>query len=81
MVAKHVSLIRNDCENERSDSSVMSRANTNEPEPAIIEEVASFLALERTAHKRNRRSNGKKVALTSSREDRGLRHDEHLFIE
>jgi len=42
MVAKHVSLIRNEHESERSDSSVMSRASTNEPEPAIIEEVASF---------------------------------------
>lgn len=41
-MAKHVSLIRDDCQKERSDSSVMSRANTNEPEPAIIGEVASF---------------------------------------
>ncbi len=42
MVGKHVSLIRNECGSERSDGSVMSRASTNEPEPARIEEVASF---------------------------------------
>lgn len=42
MVVKHVSLIRNECKRERSDGSVMSRTSTNEPEPAIIEEVASF---------------------------------------
>ncbi|AKS38427.1 hypothetical protein NP92_08230 [Anoxybacillus gonensis] len=42
MVAKHVSLMRNERESERSDVSVMSRASTNEPEPAIIGEVVSF---------------------------------------
>ncbi len=80
MVANHVLLIRNERKSERSDVSVMSRASTNEPEPAIIGEVVSFFSLGRTAHERNRRSNDKKRCFPFVEKIGGLRHDEHLFI-
>lgn len=81
MVANHVLLIRNERKSERSDVSVMSRASTNEPEPAIIGEVVSFffrwdvlLTNETDA------PTTKKRCFPFVEKIGGLRHDEHLFI-